>query len=124
MEFGERIRLTRYIWGMTIIGMVLGVTFTAAILDEAVLGLVFIMAAAAIAVTGFIWQWGAPFASGASSGEQAGFNEKIKREQIEAVLRRLSDDQLETLRDRISSGTVNDALLSDMLATDEYKRKR
>lgn len=123
MEFQERIRLTRTIWGMMIMGTVFGSLFTVAHLGAAVLGLVFILAAAAIVMTGFIWQWGAPFASQSSAGYAE--SEQAKRDRIEAVLRRLSDTQLYHLRERLASGELTDEDLGAMLEDEgSLKRKR
>src|SRR5688572_18036362 len=98
----DRFDLTRTIWGMSIAGIVFGSLFTVNHLGYAVLGLVFMIVVATIVVTGFLWQWGAPFASHGVASSSHEESEKLKRDRIEAVLRRLSDTQLQVLRERLS----------------------
>lgn len=125
MDMHERIKLTRTIWIVMMVGIIAASTFTISRLGPAVLGLVFLMVVPTIVVTGFIWQWGAPFANQGMSSSNQEETEKAKRDRIEAVLRRLSDTQLQTLRERITSGELSDEDLSDMLEDEgRYKQKR
>jgi len=126
MDSQERLKLTRTIWIAMVIGIIAGSAVTAPFLGGWVLGLAFLMVIATIVVTGFIWQWGAPFAQfESSSSSNRDENEKVKRDRIETVLRRLSDTELQNLRDHISSGQLSDEDVQDILEDPgEFKRKR
>lgn len=115
----ERIKLTRFIWGMMIVGVVLGSMVLAPFLGDDILGMVFIMVAGAVFTTGLIWNWGRlPMTAQEAS-------EKQKRDRLDAVLRDLSDSQLQILRERLAAGDIDDEKLSYMLGDDgELMRRR
>jgi uncharacterized membrane protein len=119
MRMQDRLEKTLNIWGIGIAGIVFGSLFTVNTLGPVVLGLVFMIVVATIVVTGFIWQWGVPNTNLQASED----SEKAKRERMEAVLRRLSDTELQNLRDRVARGNLSDDDLNAMIE-DEGKAKR
>lgn len=108
----DRIKLTRFIWGMMITGIILSSMILGSDLGDDILGLVFILVAGAVFITAFIWNWGRlPMTAQEAS-------EKQKRERLDAVLRDLSDSQLQRLRERLSAGEITDDQLNYMLGDD------
>lgn len=63
---------------------------------------------AGVFVTGFIWV-------GSASEERRKEGEKDKRERLSHALRDLSDDELVRLRQRLSSGDVDEAWLARLI---------
>lgn len=85
-----------------------------------------LMLAAGVLVSGFIWQ-GAGKSSSAADPRMAATDaeiEKAKRERIEMVLRDLSDEQLEVLRQRLATRAITDEDLRYMLDDDGELRVR
>ncbi len=108
----ERIKLTRFIWTAIIVGIVIGSAVLVPFMEEEVLGLVFMMVTGGVLTTAFIWNWGRlPVTAQEAS-------EKAKRERLDAVLRDLSDTQLQRLRERLSAGDITDEQLGYMLGDD------
>jgi hypothetical protein len=82
-------------------------------------------------ISAMVFMWG--IAGGSASEEKqqqtsrdSVEDEKRKRDRIDAVLRLLSSDDLERLRERLGDGTVDDDVLYDMVVSDdgELVRKR
>ena len=87
--------------------------------------LAFVLMIPLIPIMGMIWA--APFIFGhnseASKAKQQQLSwdevEKRKRDRLDAVLRNLSDEDLERLKQRLSDGTVNDNKLYQHLVGDD-----
>jgi hypothetical protein len=77
-----------------------------------------------------IFMWGEHGENASQSKAEAGSEaetEKRKRDRIDAVLRLLSSDDLERLRERLSDGTIDDDALHDLVVGDDgelIQRKR
>jgi len=115
---------TAIIWVMLIAGIALGGVFLAEPLGEDVLGFFFMLLAAAVVCTGFVWDWGRIPGEGRRSRKQSelaeeifasGQQEKRKRDRLGSALRQLSEEELIRLRDRISSGDIGDEELEEVL---------
>ncbi len=83
-------------------------------------------------ISAMVFMWGIAGGAGdekqsqTSKQTQDGDEEKRKRDRIDAVLRLLSSDDLERLRERLADGSVDDDVLYDMVVSDdgELVRKR
>ncbi len=115
---------TIVIWTMVVGGFALTGIFMADALGDGIVMVVFLLLGAAVASTGFVWNWGNMRGSSKVSwhdwGEQMTFDEtrteKRKADRISAALRNLSDDELVRLRQRIARGEITDEDLEAALA--------
>lgn len=124
---------TIIIWTMTTGGIALGGVFLVGRLGTAAMGFFFMLLAAAVICTGFVWDWGR--IPGDSRRWRKGFEdnmaddyevdagsvEKRKNDRLRDALRALSDDELVRLRQRISRGEINEEDLANVLR-DEIER--
>jgi hypothetical protein len=117
---------TIVIWVMVTGGIALGGVFLAPQLGEEVLGFFFMLLAAAVVCTGFVWKWGQlPGGENQKKGKQknedylaaydSDYDEKRKRDRLGAALRTLSDDELVRLRERIARGEIAEEDLASVL---------
>lgn len=129
---------TMAIWTMSFVSIVVGSIFVAPVMGEDFLGFIFMVMAAAVVTSGFVWNWGRL--------PQDAINDRLKNEQedrkkknqgasddeyydlfysqtgkrknndrLASALRQLSDDELVRLRDRIASGELREEDLEDVL---------
>jgi hypothetical protein len=117
---------TIVIWVLVIAGTAIGSVFLAPQMGEEVLGFFFMLFAAAIVCTGFIWKWGQmPGQSkqdkqkNAAYNYEADYDEKRKRDRLSNALKSLSDDDLIRLRERIARGEIQEDDLASVLGEDE-----
>ena len=123
---------TIIIWAMSIAGTAIGSVFLAPQMGEEVLGFFFMLFAAAIVCTGFVWKWGQMPGQGQQNqrhGKQKNamygydtdmdYEEKRKRDRLSNALKSLSDDDLIRLRERIARGEIQDDDLASVLDEDE-----
>ncbi|MCA9912798.1 MAG: hypothetical protein KC496_05600 [Anaerolineae bacterium] len=125
---------TIVIWVMMVGAFALTGVFMADVIGEGVVMIVFLLLAAAVTSTGFIWGWGRSGSRNRSRlrarrwdfDEDEGFDdddlsqsEKRKRDRITIALRNLSNDELIRLQNRISSGEIDDELLEEILSDRE-----
>jgi hypothetical protein len=112
---GAKAAATVFIWitYLIIVGMV-------ARLGLFGLGLAFIVSLPLIAITGMMW---GAFGNESDKQQKQAISEaeieKRKRDRIDAVLRNLSDADLERLKERLADGTVNDENLYNELVGDD-----
>ena len=116
---------TIVIWVMVTGGIALGGVFLAPQLGEEVLGFFFMLLAAAVVCTGFVWKWGQLPGAQQKKGKQKNedyaygydedYDEKRKRDRLGAALRSLSDDELVRLRERIARGEIAEEDLASVL---------
>lgn len=87
------------------------------------IGLAFVLMIPLIVVTGGMWGMfnyhGEPAQDATQAAHDADAIEKRKRDRIDAVLRDLSDDDLQRLQQRLSTGTINDDDLYGMMIGDD-----
>lgn len=130
--------------GMALIGI-----FMAPAMGEDALGAVFMLMAAAVVISGFIWNWGQ--VPGQESNKQARRNARKQRRQerhhhdnvddeyydlyyaqstkkgknsedrLAAALKQLSDEELVGLRERIARGEIREEDLESVLLEDDYR---
>lgn len=115
---------TVIVWVMVTGGIALGGVFLAPVMGEEVLGFFFMILAAAVVSMGFIWNWGQLPNQQRLTDEQKKkakreaeyydlvhqTGEKLKRDdQLANALRKLSDDELMRLRERIADGELTEA---------------
>lgn len=110
-----RVGMTAFVWAcVTAIMTMALVQSTLSSVD--VEGLGFLLLVSTVITTGFFWNWGRlPAEARADHGIEA---EKAKRDRLDSVLRELSDAQLRTLRDKLSTGELNEEHISYMLGED------
>ena len=81
-----------------------------------------VLASAGLVGVGFIWSWGAPGIVDKNAGEHYTASEKAKRDRIENALKdlsKLSDEELMILKQRLSTGEINDDMLHEYLVGDD-----
>lgn len=124
---------TIVIWVMMVGAFALTGVFLADAIGEGVVMVVFLLLAAAVSSTGFIWGWGRAGersrrhqtknqrvdSGGLFDGDMLSYEEKHKRDRLSSALRNLSDEELIQLQNRISSGEVDDELLQEILSEAE-----
>lgn len=119
---------TIIIWAMVIAGTALGGVFLVPQMGDEVLGFFFMLFAAAVICTGFVWKWGQlPGQAQQRHGKQKnesydyemGYDEKRKRDRLSNALKSLSDDDLIRLRERIARGEIQEDDLASVLGEDE-----
>ncbi len=127
MDSNQRVELTRFIWVALMIATVVVTVFGD--LGGTIVPVLLFMLGAGVMVTGFVWNWGdgslvKQQASRGSISEEF-FGEKRKRDELDDVLRDLSDEELIRLRQRLSDGTLTEELLyEELLGTDgEYSHR-
>jgi hypothetical protein len=110
MSGQTRLQATQVIWGFFALTMLF--LFASTVIDNAglsighvILGIV--IAVAAFVSTGSVWSWGDIKTTEADSVEAS--SEKIKRSRIDAMLSKMSDDELLALRDRLADHMDDDA---------------
>jgi hypothetical protein len=124
---------TIVIWTMVTGGIALGGVFLVGSMGEEVLGYFFMLFAAAVISTGFIWDWGRlPGDSHRRKrhAEQDNYNydfdlvgdEKRKRDRLSDALRTLSDDELLRLRQRIADGEIDEDDLAYVMREESTRR--
>ena len=121
---------TIVIWIMVTGGIALGGVFLAAPLGEAVLGFFFMLLAAAVISTGFVWDWGRIPGDGRRFRKRhaqdddrlynyaGGYDDKRKRDRLSDALRSLADDELIHLRERLARGEIEEEELARILRED------
>jgi len=127
MDSKQRFDLTRFIW-MSLMFAVIAVTVFADLGGVIVPVLIFLLGAGVL-VTGFIWNWGDGSLSkntSAASSVSDEFFGKRKRDDLDVMLRNLSDDELLRLRRRLSDGDLTEQMIYEELLGDdgEYKERR
>lgn len=70
-------------------------------------------------ITAMVFMWGDEKSHQGAQRESEAETEKRKRDRIDAVLRLLSSDDLERLRERLSDGTIDDDALQDLVVGDD-----
>lgn len=127
MDSKQRIDLTRFIW-MSLMFAVIAVTVFADLGGVVVPVLIFLLGAGVL-VTGFIWNWGDGSLNGKkiSTGDISDeFFSKRKRDDLDVMLRNLSDEELLRLRRRLSDGDLTEQMIYEELLSEDgkYKAKR
>jgi len=117
MDSNQRVELTRFIWVALMIATVVVTVFGD--LGGTIVPVLLFMLGAGVMVTGFVWNWGdgslvKQQASRGSISEEF-FGEKRKRDELDDVLRDLSDEELIRLRQRLSDGSVDDDMLYEQI---------
>lgn len=112
-----RALFTMIMWIMLIVAMIPLTALTISTLEEAVIAIPAILSAAGVLVTGFIWHWG-------QLPNEAASSESAKRSRLAMALRDLSDSELASLRQRLSSGDINDDQLARLLDESEASKAK
>jgi hypothetical protein len=114
-----RALFTMVMWIILIVAMIPLTAITVSTLNELVIAIPGILAAAGVLVTGFIWQWGQmPDTASHESTEY------LKRNRLTMALRDLSDDELKRLRQRLSNGDIDDDQLARLLDESEASKAK
>lgn len=118
MDSKQRVDLTRFIW-MALMFTVVAVTVFGDLGGTVVPVLLFLLGAGVV-VTGFIWNWGET-AKADTTHDIASeyFGEKRKRDELDDILRNLSDEELIRLRRRLSDGTLTEEMLYEEFLDDD-----
>ena len=130
---------TASIWVMSFVMIVIGSIFVAPVMGEDFLGFLFMVMAAAIVTSGFVWNWGRlPEDAKNNRRKQRREQRKEKRDKndeeyydlylgnaaqgkrknndrLAEALRQLSDDELVRLKDGIATGKIDEDDLEDAL---------
>jgi hypothetical protein len=114
-----RALFTMIMWIMLIVAMIPLTALTIGTLQEVVIAIPAILAAAGVLVTGFIWQWGQMPDPATHEA-----NESLKRNRLTMALRDLSDDELKRLRQRLASGDIDDEQLARLLDESEASKAK
>lgn len=96
----QRISLTRYIWTSLLLTIATIVFFSARSpsIGGMMIPIIIFLIAGAVPITGFVLNWGS-----GSLNESSESSEKSKRqEQLDEILERLNDKELEALRQRLA----------------------
>jgi hypothetical protein len=109
MNDKAKIFLTIFIWLTTLGAFIATLAIAIDSIGAAIIPIVVFLFGAAIMTNGFIWQWGQQ-SNNAAVQEQA---EKRKRERLDSVLRNMSDDELMSLKRRLSEGDFGDEPMID-----------
>ena len=72
--------------------------------------------------TGLLWNWGTIGMFNEMNAGKTSSHEKPKRDRIEQALRDLSNEELVVLKQRLSSGEINDDVLHQYMAGDDGER--
>ncbi|MGB7338497.1 MAG: hypothetical protein WBC91_06355 [Phototrophicaceae bacterium] len=115
MESETRLQATRAVW--TALGIALAFLFLSAGIGSGlqtghvILGVAMVIAG--MGSTSFIWTVGE--SARADTRAEIANQEKAKRDRLDRVLRDLSDDDLMTLRQRLSDGSIDDDVLYEQM---------
>jgi hypothetical protein len=114
-----RALFTMIMWIILIVAMIPLTAITVNTLQELVIAVPGILAAAGVLVTGFIWNWGQ-----LPDTSHHEVNESLKRNRLTMALRDLSDDELKRLRQRLSNGDIDDEQLARLLDESEASKAK
>lgn len=117
MTTNGRAVLTVVMWGMFLGAMLLTSLGLAPFLGSSVLFVLCMFTVAGITTTGFIW-------NGQPGSTEVTDAEAIKRNRLTLALRDLSDNELASLRQRLSSGDIDDAQLARLLDESEASKAK
>ncbi|MGB1287028.1 MAG: hypothetical protein ACPG7F_10880 [Aggregatilineales bacterium] len=112
MFIQEKAETTRTIWKFLIGGMVLMALFLGE-LGVLLIPIYAMMLVAASITTHSIWN------GNFSQADTQEYREKAKRERLDTVIRNLSTQELQVLRERLTTGAINEDDLYDILGDEE-----
>jgi hypothetical protein len=119
MSVNGRAVLTVIMWGMFLGAMLLTSLGLAPFLGSNVLLVLCMFTLAGITTTGFIWN-----GQTGSTNEQVPDTEAMKRNRLTLALRNLSDNELASLRQRLSNGDIDDEQLARLLDESEASKAK
>lgn len=111
----ERAATVRRIWGFLIFGMIALSIFMGEV-GGLLLPIFLVMIIGGIISTAVVWNSGTDLVERHLNDEYHA--EKAKRDRLDSVLRTLSNDELYRLRERLSTGEIDDDQLAYMIGDD------
>ncbi len=118
MRDNQRIELTRFIWVALMLTVIIVTIFGN--LGGTIVPVLLFLLGAGVLVSGFIWNWGDGSLNKQSSvSVSEDMFGKRKRDELDAVLRNLSDEELIRLRRRLGEGSLSEEMLYEELLGDD-----
>lgn len=107
--------LTVIMWAMFLVGMLVFSLVLSRTMEDAIPFVLILFTVAGLIMSGFIWNWGQlPDES----------REAAKRNRLTLALRNLSDQELLRLRQRLSTGDLDDIQLARLLDESEASKAK
>jgi len=117
MRDNQRIELTRFIWVALMLTVIIVTIFGN--LGGTIVPVLLFLLGAGVLVSGFIWNWGDGSANQTRVAISEDYFGKRKRDELDAVLRNLSDEELIRLRRRLGEGSLSEEMLYEELLGDD-----